>query len=217
MIRLAAVLASDNCLYDIMVGIEHHKGFFGLGIQLLTVFVTVGGGLFVVWKYYQDKRESRAKAELDLKREAYADYFATIPLQSQAILNFNSDDDAEGVNVPIEYRQAHHRLLLLASHDALQCLVERNSMFVEGISQLEENRRKAKHLAALAISEEDRLTKEMAVLRQEMLDRNRHLFLDLNANYRVLLTLARKEIEFTGNMARIVETLRRDAEEFLDE
>jgi len=86
---------------DLLHAVGRHKDVFDLAIKALGMLGTIAGGLWIAWKYFADRRQERLKTELDLKREAYLDFFSAIPLQLAALGKFARDRD------PIVLRPKH--------------------------------------------------------------------------------------------------------------
>ncbi len=210
--RLVAEIPSPapGTFHLFMYAVERHKEFVDLFIKASATVITVVGALGVAFAYFSDRRKEREKTELDLRREAYFDLFTAIPLQLAALARFSADSEATEVLSPTEGYKALHRLHLLASHDALQCIIKRNAIYHEGIIQLTSLKRTARQFQAVMDGGDERMTERVLNSWDDFRSRFRQLVVDLNVNYRDLLVFARREIELTGEMAPILEALGQD-------
>lgn len=217
--RLVAEIPSPTpgCFHSIMYAVERHKEFVDLFIKAAATAITLVGALAVAFAYFSDRRKEREKTELDLRREAYFDLFTAIPLQLAALGRFSADSEATEVSIPAEGYKALHRLHLLASHDALQCIIKRNAIYHEGIIQLTSLKRTARQFQAVMDGGDERMTERVLNSWADFRSRFRQLVVDLSVNYRDLLVFARREIELTGEMAPILEALRQDEQAALAE
>ena len=195
--------------------VERHKDLANLLVSAVGMGLTLAGACWVAWKYFTDKRESRQKEELDLKRQAYFDLFDAIPLQLAALGNFARTDVESIVLVEAGYK-ALLRLHLLASHESLQCIITRNAIYHEGAIQLTALKRTARQLTAVVDGGDSRMMESSLRAWEAFRERFRRLLVDLNANYRELLVLARNEIELKGDMEQVLAALRRDEQAALE-
>ena len=198
--------------HNLMYSVERHKEFVDLFIKAAATAITLVGAIGVAFAYFADRRKEREKTELDLRREAYFDLFTAIPLQYAALGKFSADSDATAVVSPAEGYRALHRLHLLASHDALQCIIKRNAIYHEGIIQLTSLKRTARQFQAVMDAGDERMTERVVNSWDDFRNRFRQLMTDLSVNYRDLLVFARREIELSGEMAPILEALKKDQE-----
>jgi len=196
---------------EILLRIERHKDLVDLFIKTTGILITLIGGFWAGAKYFVDRQKERLKLETDLKRQAYFDLFAAIPLQYAALGKFVRDRGP--MEIPAETYSALHRLHLLASHDALQCIISRNAIYHEGLMELNTLKRRAMQFEASA---DERMTGKIADTWDAFNDRFRKLVTDLNASYRELLVYARREIGLGGDMEKILDALKRDEKAALD-
>jgi hypothetical protein len=195
-----------------MYAVERHKEFVDLSIKAAAIALTLLGALGVAVSYFLDRRKERRKTELDLRREAYFDLFTAIPLQLAALGKFSADSESVEVSRPAEGYKARHRRHLLASHDALQCIIKRNAIYHEGIIQITSLKKTARQFQAVMDAGDERMTERVVNSWDDFRTRFRQLMTDLSINYRDLLVFARREIELSGEMAPILEALKRNQE-----
>jgi hypothetical protein len=157
------------------------------------------GALWLAWTYFADRRSARKQVELDLRRQAYFDFFSAIPAELAALDKF-ADGDDESVATVEEGAQALRRLHLLGGRKALQCIVTRSAILQRGIVELEALKRTARQMTADADP----------TRWESFRERLRQLRTDLDTNYRELLVLARRDIGLKGGMSGILSTLERD-------
>jgi hypothetical protein len=190
---------------EFLLRIERHKDLADLCIKTAGIGITLIAGIVAGVKYFVEKRKERMKEETDLRRQAYFDLFTAIPLQLAALGKFVRDRGP--VEIPIETYTALHRLHLLASHDALQCIITRNAIYHEGLIEMATLKRRAMQFEA---SGDERMIEKVANTWEAFGERFKKLVTDLSANYRELLVYAREEIGLKGDMAKILAALERD-------
>jgi hypothetical protein len=132
----------------ILQAVEQHKDLANLTLSAAGMVLTLAGAGWVAWKYIAEKRETRLKTELDLRRQAYFDLFDAIPPQLAALGNFAGTDAASIVLVEAACK-ALLRLHLVASHEALECMITRNAIYHEEVIQLTSLKRTARQLNAV--------------------------------------------------------------------
>ena len=189
--------------------IEAHKDLADLGVKTLGVAITIIGVGGVAWKYFADRKDERRKIELDLRRQAYFDYFSAIPLQLAALGRFMANRDP--IILPPEAHQALHRLHLLANHEALECVIRRNTLYHEGVLRLNALKRTAMQLEAASEGVDPRMFEPSLNAWERFRTTFRDLVRDLSANYRELIVLARREIGLQAGAEAIVSALEREA------
>jgi hypothetical protein len=189
--------------------VERHKDLAGLAVSAVGMALTFAGAVWVAWKYFADKKQARLKTELDLKRQAYFDLFDAIPVQLAALGKFARNDAEPLVLVESGYK-ALLRLHLLASREALKCIITRSAIYHEGAIQLASLKRTARQFDAVVDGGHAEMTESNLRAWEAFRLRFRNLLIDLNANYRELLVIARKEIDLTGNMDEVLAALKRD-------
>jgi len=189
--------------------IERHHDLVDLFIKTVGVVATLGGAAFVVIKHFADRKADRQKAELDLRRQAYFDYFTGIHLQLADLGAFYNDQRVPAV--PAEAFKALHRLHLLAGSAALACLIERTQIYAKGVLELSELKRTAEQLDA-ASEHDARMAESAARAWETFRERFPLLIGELNRNYCRLVILAREEIGLRTDCAGLASALEREAE-----
>jgi hypothetical protein len=196
---------------DILQAIERHKDLADLAIKAVGMGLTLAGAGCVAWKYFADKKQARLQKELDLRRDAYFGLFAAIPLQLAALGRFAGKDDQQIALVEDSYK-ALLRLHLLASHDALKCIIDRNAIYHIGVIDLTALKRTARQLNAVVDAGRSDMMESNLRAWEAFRARFRRLIADLNSNYRELLVFARREIDDKGDLSEILAALKRDEE-----
>ncbi|HVU34911.1 MAG TPA: hypothetical protein VHE61_15870 [Opitutaceae bacterium] len=203
------VTESYSKMWHWLSQIEAHKELADLGIKTLGIAITIVGAGSVAWKYFADLKDERRKTELDLRREAYFDYFSAIPLQLAALGRFWANRDA--IVLPSEAPKALHRLHLLANHKALECVIRRNTLYHEGVVRLTALKRTAMQLEAASEGVDPRMFEASVKAWERFRATYRDLIRDLSANYRELIVHARQEIGLPAGAEAIVSALEREA------
>jgi hypothetical protein len=193
-------------MLHILQAIERHSVLVDLAIKASGVALTLAGAGWVAWKHFADRKAARLQTELDLRREAYFELFSAIPLQMAALGRFSWADN-EPMVFNLEGSKAQHRLHLLASHDALQCIIARNTIYHEGIVELSALKRKALQFQAIVDGGNEQGTESMLRAWESFRARFRELIGALGSNYRDLLVFARKEIGLGGGVGEILKAL----------
>ena|ERR1700678_1441357 len=208
----------DDCFTWFVHTVERHKDFFDLVLKVAGITLSLIGALWLAMRYFMDRKEERKKTELDIRRKAYFDLFAAIPLQQDSLREFFDDREAHRVAVPIEYYKALHGAHLLARHDSFRCIVNRNAIFHIGIMDISELKRDAIHVqeSARATRRDDMTESEVRAWRAYW-KRSRKLTEELGDNYRELLGFARMDIGLTDEIAPILEILENDQKAALAE
>lgn len=98
-----------------------------------------------------------------------------------------------------------HRLHLLAGSEALKCIIERNSIYHEGMIELTGLKQKVLQLEVPPVDQAERLSAWDAFVA-----RHRELVIGLAENYRTLVTLVRRDIGLGSGVDQIIAAFERE-------
>jgi hypothetical protein len=190
---------------EILQSIEQHKDLADVAIKTLGLLGTAAGALVVIWKYFHEKKAARLEEEFSLRRQAYLDLFAIIPKQL-AVLGASLNDRPEAPAFVLEDGfRVLHRLHLLAGSEALKCIIERNSIYHEGMIELIKLKQKALQLDGPGVKQAERLSAWDAFV-----TRHQKVIIGLSENYRTLVTLVRRDIGLDSGLDEITAAFERE-------
>jgi hypothetical protein len=200
--------------------VERHKDLADICIKLAGLLATFIGASFVAWKYFADRKQTRLQTELNLRREAYFNLFTAIPLQMAEIAKLSMLQD-QTINPVPEWFTALGRLHLLANEEALKCVISRTAKYHLGFFELSKLKRTALNTDAFkAILETqgatehmmENATRERVQAWENLWAMYRTVMIDLNANYRKLVCLARGEIGLNSKIDDVISAMEEDQE-----
>src|ERR1035438_7718585 len=101
------MVASDYRMIPFLQAVERHHELAELIIKAVGASVALGGAVWVAVEYFADRKAERQKAELNLRRKAYFDYFTAIHLQLADLGEFFNDRRVPAVP-PDSFKALHH-------------------------------------------------------------------------------------------------------------
>jgi hypothetical protein len=228
---------------EFLLSFEPYKDLADLAIKTLGGLGTIIGAVWVALTYLHDKRDARLAQELALRRDAYFGLFSAIPLQLAALGRYFAPNREPFMLSP-EAAISLHKLHLLASQEALQCIITWNATYHEAAMALTAMKNHALDLDEARLALDPPLNELLnKAARSNQLDAERsatmqmvtisaqqikdavarrvaawEAFIEcfkstlhkLNANYRDLVQLARKDIGLDGSMDAILTSMEKD-------